>query len=92
MFMETYHKSMASLERRRALISGQFMLDMGEREEADVNRFHEEYNLWLSAEPLGHGEICDPMRPVERERKEQAEAPLVEFLTQDKHPKKMRKR
>ena len=54
MFMETYHKSMAGLERRRALINLQFMTDIQEREEADAARFEEEFNLWLSDDPLNH--------------------------------------
>ena len=92
MFMEMYHKSMAGLERRRALINGQFMIDMREREDADADRFDEEYNLWLSDEPLGHSEICDMMRLVERERKQQGKSPLVQFLTPNKRLRKSRKK
>jgi hypothetical protein len=91
MFMETYHKSMAGLERRRSLINGQFMIDVREREDADADRFDEEYNLWLSDEPLNHNAICDLMRLVERERKQQGKLPLVQFLATSKRSKKIRK-
>ncbi len=52
LFMETYHKSMAGLERRRSRINLQFMLEMRKLEEDDESRFEEEYNVWLSDEPL----------------------------------------
>jgi|SRR5215467_4758425 len=35
LFMETYHKSMAGLERRRSIINLQFMLEMRKLEEDD---------------------------------------------------------
>jgi len=69
LFMETYHKSMAGLERRRAMINLQFMLEMRKLEENDESYFNEEFNVWLSDEPLTNEEICRLMRGVERERK-----------------------
>src|SRR5258708_18730826 len=54
LFMETYHKSMAGLERRRSRINLQFMLEMRKLEDGDESRFEEEFNLWLSDEPLTH--------------------------------------
>jgi hypothetical protein len=87
-FMETYHKSMAGLERRRSRINLQFMLEMRKLEEDDESRFEEEYNVWLSDEPLTNDEICQLMRVVERERKLEGKPPLVQFLPQGKRPKK----
>jgi hypothetical protein len=52
LFMETYHKSIAGLERRRSRINLQFMLEMRKLEEDDECRFEEEYNVWLADEPL----------------------------------------
>src|SRR2546427_8810336 len=69
LFMEAYHKSMAGLERRRSIINLQFMLEMRKLEEDDESRFEEEFNVWLSDEPLTNDEICQLMRGVERERK-----------------------
>ena len=91
LFMETYHKSMAGLERRRSLINLQFMLEMRELEEDDESRFEEEYNVWLSDEPLTNDEICKLMRTVERERKLEGKPPLVQFLSRGKNPKEARK-
>ncbi len=48
LFMETYHKSMAGLERRRSIINLQFMLEMRELEENDESYFEEEFNVWLA--------------------------------------------
>ncbi len=87
MFMETYHKSMAGLERRRSLINLQFMTDIQEREEADAGRFEEEFNVWLSDEPLNDKEICKLMRQVEDQRKAEGKAPMVEFLPAARHRK-----
>ena len=87
MFMETYHKSMAGLERRRALINLQFMTDIQEHEEADAARFEEEFNVWLSDEPLNQQEICKLMRLVEEQRKKEGKLPLVEFLPTAHHRK-----
>jgi hypothetical protein len=88
LFMETYHKSMAGLERRRSMINLQFMLEMRKLEEDDECRFAEEYNVWLSDEPLTNDEICRLMREVERQRKQEGKPPLVHFLTSRKRPKK----
>ena len=88
LFMEAYHKSMAGLERRRSIINLQFMLEMRKLEEDDESRFEEEYNVWLSDEPLTNHEICKLMRGVERERKLEGKPPLVQFLPRSKRPKK----
>jgi hypothetical protein len=88
LFMETYHKSMAGLERRRSIINLQFMLEMREVEEDDESRFEEEFNVWLSDEPLTNDEICQLMRTVERERKLEGKPPLVQFLPRSKRTKK----
>jgi len=92
LFMETYHKSMAGLERRRSRINLQFMLEMRKLEEDDESRFEEEYNVWLSDEPLTNDEICQLMRTVERERKLDGKPPLVQFLSRSKRPKKTLKK
>jgi hypothetical protein len=84
MFMETYHKSLAGLERRRALINGQFFIDRREREADDVGYFDEEYNRWLSDDPLTNEEIYKLMRTVERHRKLEGKPPLVQFLNSRK--------
>ena len=88
LFMETYHKSMAGLERRRAIINLQFMLEMRKLEEDDESHFEEEFNVWLSDEPLTNEEICDLMREVERQRKQEGKLPLVQFLTPRNRSKK----
>ena len=92
LFMETYHKSMAGLERRRSRINLQFMLEMRKLEEDDESRFEEEYNVWLSDEPLTNDEICQLMRTVERERKLEGKPPLVQFLSRRNRPKKTREK
>ena len=92
LFMETYHKSMAGLERRRSRINLQFMLEMRKLEEDDESRFEEEYNVWLSDEPLTNDEICQLMRGVERERKLEGKPPLVQFLPRSKRAKKTPKK
>jgi len=91
LFMETYHKSMAGLERRRSRINLQFMLEMRKLEEDDEARFEEEYNVWLSDEPLTNDEICNLMREVERQRKHEGKPPLVQFHTSRKRSKKTRR-
>lgn len=91
LFMETYHKSIAGLERRRAIINLQFMFEMRKLEEDDESRFEEEFNVWLSDEPLTNDEICQLMRAVERERKLEGKPPLVQFLTSRKGTKKTKK-
>ena len=89
LFMEAYHKSMAGLERRRAMINLQFMLEMRKLEENDECYFNEEFNVWLSDEPLTNKEICQLMREVERQRKQEGKPPLVQFLPRrDKRTKK----
>src|SRR5437764_1404517 len=90
LFMEAYHKSMAGLERRRSIINLQFMLEMRKLEEDDESRFEEEFNVWLSDEPLTNNEICQLMRGVERKR--EGKPPLVQFLSRSKRPKKTPKR
>jgi hypothetical protein len=92
LFMEAYHKSMAGLERRRSIINLQFMLEMRKVEEDDESRFEEEYNFWLSDEPLTNDEICQLMRVVERARKLEGKPPLVQFLPRSKRPKKTPKK
>jgi hypothetical protein len=91
LFMEAYHKSMAGLERRRAIINLQFMLEMRKLEEDDESYFNEEFNVWLSDEPLTNDEICELMREVERQRKHEGKPPLVQFLTSRKRSKKTEK-
>src|SRR5437660_7425652 len=92
LFMEAYHKSMAGLERRRSIINLQFMLEMHKLEEDDESRFEEEFNVWLSDEPLTNHEICQLMRTVERERKLEGKPPLVQFLPRSKRQKKTLKK
>ena len=92
LFMEAYHKSMAGLERRRSIINLQFMLEMRKLEEDDESRFEEEFNVWLSDEPLTNDEICQLMRTVERERKQEGKPPLVQFLPRSKRAKKAPKK
>jgi hypothetical protein len=92
LFMETYHKSMAGLERRRSRINLQFMLEMRKLEEDDECRFEEEYNVWLSDEPLTNDEICRLMREVKRERKHEGKPPLVQFLSRSNRTKKAPKK
>jgi hypothetical protein len=86
LFMETYHNSMAGLERRR------FMLEMRKLEEDDESRFEEEFNVWLSDEPLTNDEICRLMRGVERARKLEGKPPFVQFLARGKRLKKIAKK
>ena len=90
--METYHKSMAGLERRRSMINLQFMLEIRKLEEIDESYFNEEFNVWLSDEPLTNEEICGLMRGVERERKLEGKPPLVQFLPRSKRSKKTPKK
>jgi hypothetical protein len=92
LFMEAYHKSMAGLERRRAMINLQLMLEMRKLEENDECYFNEEFNVWLSDEPLTNKEICQLMREVERQRKHEGKPPLVQFLPAGKRTKKTPKK
>jgi hypothetical protein len=55
-------------------------------------RFQEEYNVWLSDEPLTNDEICELMRVVERDRKQEGKPPLVQFLPRSSCPKKTPKK
>ncbi len=55
-------------------------------------RFEEEFNVWLSDEPLTNDEICQLMRTVERERKLEGKPPLVQFLPRSKRQKKTPKK
>src|SRR5260370_11980668 len=65
LFMEAYHKSMAGLERRRSIINLQFMLEMRKLEEDDESRFEEEFNVWLSDEPLASATmLSEPSTPL----------------------------
>jgi hypothetical protein len=88
LFMEAYHKSIAGLERRRSLINLQFMLEMRELEENDESYFEEEFNVWLSDDPLTNDEVCRLMREVECQRKHEGKPPLVQFLSPRKRSKK----
>lgn len=88
LFMEMYHKSMVGLERRPAIINLQFMLEMRKLEEDDESRFEEEFNVWLSDDPLTNDEVCRLMREVERQRKHEGKPPLVQFLSSRKRSKK----
>src|SRR5262249_51476283 len=92
LFMETYHKSMAGLERRRSLINLQFMLEMQKLEENNESYFQERFNVWLSDEPLTNNEIYQLTRRAERERKQDGKPPLVQFLSRSKHTKKTPKK
>ena len=92
LFMETYHKSMAGLERRRSGSTCNSCSKMRKLEEDDECRFEEEYNVWLSDEPLTNDEICQLMRVVERERKLEGKPPLVQFLPRSRRPKKTPKK
>jgi hypothetical protein len=79
-FREAYYKSIAGLERRRALINGQFMHEMSGQEEDNASFFEEEFNRWLSDDPLDNEEIYKLVRFVEDQRKKMGEPPLVQFL------------
>jgi hypothetical protein len=91
-FVETYHKSMACLERRRSIINLQFMFELREVEENDESYFEEEFNVWLSDEPLTNDEVCRLMREVEPQRKHEGKPPLVHFLTSRKRSKKIERK
>ena len=86
-FREVYYKSVAGLERRRALINGQFMHEMAGEEEDNASFFEEEYNRWLSDDPLDNEEIYKLVRFLEQERKRSGEPPLVQFLKPKKREK-----
>jgi hypothetical protein len=86
-FREVYYKSIAGLERRRALINGQFMHEMSGEEEDNACFFEEEFNRWLSDDPLDNEEIYKLVRFVEDRRKKMGEPPLVQFLKPTKKEK-----
>jgi hypothetical protein len=86
-FREVYYKSVAGLERRRALINGQFMHEMSGEEEDNASFFEEEFNRWLSDDPLDNEEIYKLVHFIEDERKKMGEPPLVQFLKQKKQKK-----
>jgi hypothetical protein len=86
-FREVYYKSVAGLERRRALINSQFMHEMAGEEEDNVSFFEEEYNRWLSDDPLDNEEIYKLVRFIEDQRKKMGEPPLVQFLKPKKQGK-----
>lgn len=86
-FREVYYKSIAGLERRRALINGQFMHEMSGEEEDNSYFFEEEFNRWLSDDPLDNDEIYKLVRFVEDRRKKMGEPPLVQFLKPKKQEK-----
>ena len=88
LFMETYHKSMARLERRCLLINPQFMFEMRELEENEESYFEDEFNVWLSDDPLTNDEACRWMRDVECQRKHEGTQLLVQFLSPRKRSKK----
>jgi len=71
-FREVYYKSVAGLERRRALINGQFMHEMSGQEEDKASFFEEEFNRWLSDDPLDNEEIYKLVRFLEDQRKKWA--------------------
>lgn len=86
-FREVYYKSVAGLERRRALINGQFMHEMSGEEEDNAFFFEEEFNRWLSDDPLDNKEIYKLVRFIEDQRKKMGEPPLVQFLKPKKQEK-----
>jgi hypothetical protein len=65
---------------------------MRKLEENGESYFEEEFNVWLSDEPLTNEEICSLMRGVERERKLGGKPPLVQFLAGSKRSKKITKK
>jgi hypothetical protein len=79
-FREVYYKSVAGLERRRALINGQFMHEMSGEEEDNASFFEEEFNRWLSDDPLDNEEIYKLVHFLEDQRKKMGKPPLVQFL------------
>jgi hypothetical protein len=86
-FREVYYKSVAGLERRRALINGQFMHEMSGEEEDNASFFEEEFNRWLSDDPLDNEEIYKLVHFLEDQRKKMGEPPLVQFLKPKKQEK-----
>src|SRR5258708_6940817 len=68
-FREVYYKSVAGLERRRALINGQFMHEMSGEEEDNASFFEEEFNRWLSDDPLDSEESYKLVHFLDDQRK-----------------------
>src|SRR5258705_11091009 len=67
-FREVYYKSVAGLERRRALINGQFMHEMAGEAREKRTLFKKKMHLWVSAEPLANGDEYKLCRLLERQR------------------------
>ena len=88
---EAYYKSVAGLERRRALINGQFMHEMSGEEEDNASFFEEEFNRWLSDDPLDSEEIYKLVHFLEDQRKKMGEPPLVQFLKPKKQEKEKKR-
>jgi hypothetical protein len=86
-FREIYYKSVAGLERSRALINGQFMHEMSGEEEDNAAFFEEEFNRWLSDDPLDNEEIYKLVRFLEDQPKKMGEPPPVQFLKPKKQEK-----
>jgi predicted esterase len=63
----------AGLERRRALINGQFMHEMAGEEEDNASFFEEEFNRWLSDDPLDNEEIYKLVHFLKDQRKKLGE-------------------
>src|SRR5260370_22995133 len=68
------------------------MAKMSKLEENAEPYSEEEFNVWLPDEPMTNEEICQLMRGVERERKQEGKPPLVQFLPRNKRPKKTPKK
>jgi hypothetical protein len=73
---------------KKAPHDGQFMHEMSGEEEDNASFFEEEFNRWLSDDPLDNGEIYKLVSFVEDQRKKMGEPPLVQFLK----PKNRRKK
>src|SRR5690348_17579195 len=84
-FREVYYKSVAGLERRRALINGQFMHEMSGEEADNASFFEEEFKRWLSDDPLYNEAIYKLVRFIAEERKKMSKPPKVQFLKPINH-------
>jgi hypothetical protein len=73
-------------------INGQFVHEVSGEEQDNASFFEEEFNRWLSYDPLTNDEICQLMRTVERERKLEGKPPLVQFLPRSKRAKRTQKK
>jgi hypothetical protein len=76
--LETYEEGAAELELRRAKVNVQFLDDLREVEQAEVARWDEKYGELID-EPLDHAKICQLMRVVEQQRREEGKPPMVAF-------------